>query len=313
MNPEPELFDDSSLDNSHVSLTPDPDHPADPIRGKQRVIRRRDFCITYFNVDKMPEVIERLNLYKDRIRYFVWQKERTPTTGRLHYQCYIECNTPQYINFIKECLFKDPGVHVQLRTGTDAREKCRNYCKKTYTRVEGPYEWGTWVQDGQRSDIDKIKIAIEDGASVGDVMETNFKTAVRIPHALKLYKQVQQRKEAMEEREVDVRVYYGPTGTGKTRAAMDEAKALCDGDVTKVYILSQPRQRGGALWFDGYEGGDVIIVDDYYDWISTTDLLRFTDRYPARFETKGGTIFANWKHVFITSNFHPLEWKDPQG
>lgn len=305
---------ESPFEDPDREPTPDPDHPENPIRGPQRIIRRRDFAVTFWQ-ERFP--VERLQKYKERIRYAVFQKEKCPTTGRIHWQTYIEFRTPQYVNFVKDNIFKDPTCHVQFRKGANSRIKCRYYCMKTRTRVpgteSGPFEFGNWVKDGQRTDLDKVKESLEDGMSVADIMEENFKTCVRIPHALKIYQEAQCRKDSMAERNVIVNVYYGPTGTGKTRAAMDEAMKLVGGDFAKLFSLGQPRVPGGCIWFDGYQSGPVLVIDDYYDWIDTTLFLKILDRYPIRLEQKGGIVYANWTHVWITSNFHPTEWKTPKG
>lgn len=81
--------------------------------------------------------------------------------------------------------------------------------------------------------------------------------------------------------------FYGDTGTGKTRAAYDLVNQY------NIFMINGPNNKGGALWFDGYMGEQVAILDDFRPWWCRFDyLLRLLDRYPMRVPVKGG--FVNW-------------------
>jgi hypothetical protein len=104
-------------------------------------------------------------------------------------------------------------------------------------------------------------------------------------------------------RTVRCKVYYGPTGTGKSKRATYEALQLMGGE--------QPyRKEPKTIWWDGYWGQKVIILDDVDpdDIQPHNRMLRILDRYPLLLQTKGGHVWANWEHVFITSNHHPMLW-----
>jgi len=89
--------------------------------------------------------------------------------------------------------------------------------------------------------------------------------------------------------------YYGPTGTGKSRAANVEAPhAYWKSPVDK--------------WWDGYSGQEDVIVDDYRrDLCTFATLLRLFDRYPLRVEYKGGSCEFRSKRIFITSPKSPKD------
>lgn len=58
-------------------------------------------------------------------------------------------------------------------------------------------------------------------------------------------------------------------------------------------MINGPNTKGGALWFDGYEGQEVAVFDDFRPWWCRFDyLLRLLDRYPMKVPIKGG--FVNW-------------------
>jgi hypothetical protein len=234
-----------------------------------------------------------------------------PTTHRGHWQAYIEFHDPQYITFIKEHLFADPAVHVEIRRGN--KEMARNYCRKQRTRVpgdgNGPIEEGEWGEQGKRTDLQKVKEAIDDGLPMSVVAEENFDAMAKYAHGCKYYKQLANQRDGAQQRVVEVKVYFGTTGTGKTRAAMAESTAILAGDATRVFILDAPTE-GGRLWWCGYDGGPVIIIDDFASKIPIATMLRMLDRYPYKCEVKGGHYYACWTTVYITTNFPPDEWTD---
>jgi hypothetical protein len=96
--------------------------------------------------------------------------------------------------------------------------------------------------------------------------------------------------------EVNVIVYWGPTGTGKTRRAFQSEPA-------PSWIYSSDG------WFDGYAGDEVVLFDDFGGHeFKITYLLKLLDRYPMRVRVKGS--FVQWapKTIYITSNINPEEW-----
>nr|WQA30151.1 MAG: rep protein [Cressdnaviricota sp.] len=79
--------------------------------------------------------------------------------------------------------------------------------------------------------------------------------------------------------------YYGETGTGKTFNAY---KLANEGEVFMQY---GPNQKGGAVWWDGYLGQKVVVLDDFRPWWIPFDfLLNLLDRYPIRVQVKGGFV-----------------------
>lgn len=100
--------------------------------------------------------------------------------------------------------------------------------------------------------------------------------------------------------EVTVKVFVGPTGTGKSRAAFDEAP--------HAYIMMRPQKSSGSIWFDGYTGQDTVILEEFYGWLPWDFILRLFDRYPLRVEQKGTTVEMAATKFIITSNHFPEKW-----
>jgi len=104
-------------------------------------------------------------------------------------------------------------------------------------------------------------------------------------------------------RQVYVAVLWGEPGVGKTRRAIEMAGP-------SYYILDM----GDRVWFDGYDGEDSLIIDDFYGWIKHGQLLRILDGHEYRCEIKGSFTYAAWSTVIITSNRIPESWyQQPMG
>jgi hypothetical protein len=66
---------------------------------------------------------------------FVFQKEKGKETGYIHWQIYISLKTKEYFATVKN-LFPH-NAHIEpVKDGW----KAANYCKKSDTRIEGPYD-----------------------------------------------------------------------------------------------------------------------------------------------------------------------------
>lgn len=126
-----------------------------------------------------------------------------------------------------------------------------------------------------------------------DIADYDFKSWVKHYRAFEVYRFAHQgdRKEKTQ-----VAVFYGAPGTGKSRqcAEMTEGRT----------VYWKPH----GQWWDGYNGQESVVIDDFYGWLPFNQLLNILDRYPLHVETKGGSVRFISKFVLITSNVHPREW-----
>jgi len=90
--------------------------------------------------------------------------------------------------------------------------------------------------------------------------------------------------------------YWGKTGTGKSRRAWDEA--------TLQAYCKDPRNK----WWDGYQGEENVIIDEFRGDIGVSHILRWLDRYPVRVEVKGGSVPLKAARIWFTSNVDPRNW-----
>lgn len=91
----------------------------------------------------------------DDVSYLVFNIEEAPTTGRIHWQGYIELTKPMRIPGVKRTLYEHWGnktlfntANLKVRDGT--QEQAIAYATKEDTRVAGPYEFGERARQGKK-------------------------------------------------------------------------------------------------------------------------------------------------------------------
>lgn len=222
------------------------------------------------------------------VRYAVWQQERG-NTGNLHFQGYIEFTRGVRLADVRRII---PTAHWEQRRGT--REQAREYCRKTDSRIEGPFEYGNWGGGGTgaRTDLSEVKAQIDSGASDLDVAELHFSSWVRYGRSFSTYRAL---RSPNRDFKTEVRVYHGATGAGKSRRAQLEAGE-------NAFWKS----RGN--WWCGFDGVQPVVIDEFYGWLPYDFLLRLLDRYPLRVETKGGSVNFASRLIIITSNLPIRDW-----
>lgn len=237
----------------------------------------------------------------------VYQLEECPDTKRVHVQGYAEFSKPCRFQYATGVLGIG-GAHCEARK--KSREACFAYCTKTETRVAGtcPVQLGSLAEcegeykgkQGKRTDIAGMVDAIKAGKRAYACLEQDPDTFVKYHRGLAEVRRIVAQHSATKIRkDLAVTVYWGEAGTGKTRRVYDTH------GIDNVFTVVADN---GACWFDGYEGQDVLLIDDFKGWIAYSMLLKLLDIYPLRLPVKGSYTYAAWTKVYITSNYAPTEW-----
>lgn len=165
-----------------------------------------------------------------------------------------------------------------------------SYVWKDDTRVGEPFEFGTRpFKRNSSTDWDVIKtcaVAGELDTIPADIFIRYYRTlqAIASDHSVPV---------AMERHCV---CFWGPTGTGKSRAAWD-----LGGD------SAYPKDPRSKFWC-GYRDQSCVIFDEFRGGIDISHILRWTDRYPVTVEIKGSSRPLLATRFIFTSNLHPRDW-----
>jgi len=250
--------------------------------------RARHWCFTINN----PTEIDTELLSALECVYLVYQKEEGED-GTPHYQGIVGFEQQLRFNAVKSML---PRAHLEVARNVRASI---DYCQKQEGRLDGPWIRGTLPArtQGSRSDLAEIGEKVRAGTSLRQLAEEHFSSVVRYKSGLQAVITLHQPPRDFPTK---VYVFWGPTGTGKTRAAMKFPK------IYKTHAVA----KNGMLWFDGYDPIDheTVLIDDFYGGIKWTELLNLTDRYPHLVQTKGGMVQFRPKQIIFTSNTRPESW-----
>jgi len=172
------------------------------------------------------------------------------------------------------------------------------YCTKDGNFVE----LGDKPAQGARNDLIQIRDELLAGADQRDISRNHFPQWVQYRRSFRDFELLQ--REECRHWKTTVSVFWGSTGTGKTRRAVAEATEHGDGKYWMSWDSS-------LRWFDGYLLEKCVVLDDFTgDGVDISLMLRLLDRYSFRVPIKGGSV--NWqpRWIWITSNKRPQMWFD---
>lgn len=180
-------------------------------------------------------------------------------------------------------------AHVEVTRSAAANE----YVWKDDTAFEPEtyrFELGRLpINRNQEKDWERIW----DSAKRGALDEIPADVRVRSYKTIRQIEKDHMEPTAMERK---VKVFWGPSGLGKSRRAWYEAG-----------ITAYPKGPTSIYW-DGYQGHENVVIDEFRGEINISHILRWFDRYPVCVECKFGACILQAKNVWITSNLHPRDW-----
>lgn len=261
-----------------------------PVKGTCGKIR--SVCFTLNNWTNVER--EHCIAFAHQCSYFIVAEE-VGEQGTPHLQGYAEFTNPRSTGEKWKNLKKNFGserYHFEPRRGT--AQQASDYCEyadypECTVKNDPLYKFGEISQQGNRTDWHTAVSTLATNTVV-DVIQTQPQLLPSI-RALERYKQL-----VIEpiEREVRVIVLVGLPGTGKSRYCWENYPNL----------FSKP----SGNWWDGYNGEETVLLDDFYGDIEYSELLKVLDRYKYRVPIKGAFIGARWTTVLITSNSPPQQW-----
>jgi len=213
------------------------------------------------------------------------QLEQGDDTGYLHWQILAITNRKCTLYGIKRLL--GDQIHAEPSRSVAADE----YVWKEDTRIAGTqFELGDRpIRRNNKEDWERIW----NFATTGDFLE--IEANLRIQH-YRTFRTIRADYAQPVGMERTCWVFWGRTGTGKSRRAWDEAGMDA--------YPKDPRTK----WWDGYLSQRTVVIDEFRGAIDISHMLRWLDRYPVLVEIKGATIPLRAESIWITSNIPPEQW-----
>ena len=197
------------------------------------------------------------------------------------------------------------GAHIEQANGSN--QENRDYVRKEGKWLEDAKhethladtfeEWGELPPDRSRSETQAHQIMqmVTDG-------KTNSEILAEIPGAYNKLPHIEQARQTLLNarfkdtwRNLQVTYIWGQTGAGKTRSVMEHYGYS---NVYRVTDYSHP--------FDGYNGQDVILFEEFRSSLPLSAMLNYLDGYPVELPCRYCNKVACFTKVFLISNI-PLD------
>jgi len=246
----------------------------------------RRYCFTAYHVFQYDVT---------KIVGLLFQLERCPSTGRLHYQGYMEFQDPVRYSGAVAAL----GGGVSVRHCRGSREDNLKYCSKSVSKVDGPWNPIPFPEKvpGQRNDIhDAMDVLASDG--IRGVIEVAPEVFLKYEKSLRSM-QLEMGWYKVRTWKTEVWWLCGESRTGKTE--------WCDKYFPREKVMDN-FYTSCNQWWDGYVGQENVVIDDYRpEHFPEHLLLRLLDKTPLRVNIKGTTCQFLAKRIVINSNYRPQD------
>jgi len=251
--------------------------------------KARDYCFTAYQEEAPTSGVG--------VTYLTYQREICPDTGRKHWQGYAEFSSPKAMTAAQRCMAV-PGAHMEKRRGKPSEAAA--YCQKEESRKEGTMfvEEGERRADpnpGKRTDLLTLKRMMDEGKTEKELWDQEFGLMTHAHKAMKAYKDAGSRAAYRTEMTKGL-WYWGPTGVGKSH------KVFEDFDPEKCYV----HETADKGWWDGYDGHEIVIINDFRGDIKYSELLQLIDKWPKKVQRRGREpVPFVAKEIRITSSMSP--------
>jgi len=244
----------------------------------------KNWCFTWNNPGGDSPGLWNLN----EMKYLVYQKEKGEE-GTVHWQGYVQWVTKRRLAQCKEVCAM---AHWEPARGSP--ESNKQYCTKEDTRLEGPFEAGSMSKQGStKRKFDEIAKRLIDGESISRIEEEE--PGFVMMHREAMEKTVDRHQAHERHWPMEVLVYTGPTGAGKSRAAEERWPGAF--------------WKSNGKWWDNYNYEETVVWDDFDpSQVPFSDLMKITDRYPVTVEVKGASRQFSSHRIVFTSIVPAENW-----
>lgn len=209
--------------------------------------------------------------------------------GTKHLQGYVEFPT----RIAPDTCRKRLGLYrAAIFVARGNAEQNRAYIMKPETKDGEAFEHGQLptIQQGKRTDLTLCKEFCKTAKTLEQIDDAFPTIMAKYPR----WVGTQLSRYNMRRTKPNVEWRWGVSGSGKSWT-------------TNILVKGRTIPILGHPWFDGYNGGPVLWIEDYSPNMcgDYQMLLKVLDQYPCTVPVKGGHIPMNAMEIYVTSHDHP--------
>lgn len=167
--------------------------------------RYRNWCFTSYVDVLKPDL--------DSLSFITYQREKCPSTCKLHFQGYVEFEEKKSMAAVKKIL-GDDKAHLEQRKGS--QKQAMEYCNKVLSRFEEPITYGRPKQQGHRKDLDDIWDDVVEGMTTREILMRHGGNAMRHIKCIKETLYCYWNEDMLDKRILELRQYGLPTDPSAT-------------------------------------------------------------------------------------------------
>lgn len=230
---------------------------------------------------------------ESKMKYLCYGAEVCPTSGRKHWQGCVYFYDKKSISSAQK-LLKIGKSHIEFIQKSDDSADSTNYCKKD----ENYKEFGQMPVQGKRTDLEALIRDIKEGTlTTNEIVLSNPVMYHQYGRTLEKAEDLVKRKKFRTEM-TTCDWYYGETGVGKSHTAFRDY-------APETHYVLPLNDKG---WWDGYNGQQTVVVNEFRGEIEYRELLDLIDKWPKQVPRRGREPqpFIS-THIIITSSLPPDE------
>lgn len=226
----------------------------------------------------------------------IFQLEKGKKHGYMHYQAFVRFETPRRFSTIRKRFTTRGLIPNYCEPRQYSIQSCVTYCSKEDTRVEGPWQVGSFeTTPTKQATYQECIEALDTGSTIQDLLTDDKTKAVasqKLP-ALKAIESAKMLEMAQQEREVEAFYLWGPPRTGKTYSVTHLRH-----DPTECYLYNS----NDAHPWDSYTGQSILVLDEFQSQPEFHSLCTWLEGYPCQLPARYSSKWALWSEVWIISN-----------
>ena len=224
------------------------------------------------------------------------------TTGTYHTHVFIYSHSPIRFTTLKNRL---PTAHIEKAYGSAIENrdyilksgKWENDAKAETNIKDSFFEYGKLPEEKDETSpkMSRLVENIKDGKQTTEIISDTPNFAFRVKDIDILRQTLLSEKYTIENRSLHVSYIFGISGAGKTRSIY---QAHNPRDICRITNY----RAGRGVSFDGYNGHDVLVFEEFHSQIPIEDKLNFLDIYPLFLPARYNDRIACYTQVYLTSN-----------